>query len=52
MVFIIRDSRKLHGEVERLKEGDPERVFASAFELPAFSALASLVFQNQGLQIF
>ncbi len=27
-------------------------VFALAFELPAFSALASLVFQNQGLQVF
>ena len=35
-----------------MKEGYPERVFASAFELPAFSALASLVFQNQGLASF
>ena len=41
-----------HGTVERLIEEYPENVFASAFELPAFSALASLVFQNQGLQIF
>ena len=46
------DSRKWHGAVERLREEYPENVFASAFELPAFSALASLVFQNQGLQIF
>ena len=48
----LDDSRKLRGEAERLKEGYPERVFASVFELPAFSALASLVFQNQGLQVF
>ena len=46
------DSRKLHGAVERLREEYPENVFASAFELPALSALASLVFQNQGLQVF
>ena len=46
------DSRKWHGAVERLREEYPENVFASAFELPAFSALASLVFQNQGLQVF
>ena len=48
----LDDSRTWHGEVERLREGYPKRVFASAFELPAFSALASLVFQNQGLQVF
>jgi hypothetical protein len=42
----------LHGAVERLREEYPENVFASAFELPALSALASLVFQNQGLQVF
>ena len=46
------DSKRSHGAVERLKEGYPENVFASVFELPAFSALASLVFQNQGLQVF
>ena len=40
------------GVVERLREEYPENVFASAFELPALSALASLVFQNQGLQVF
>ena len=45
-------SRKWHVAVERLREEYPENVFASAFELPAFSALASLVFQNQGLQVF
>ena len=44
--------RKMHGAVERLREEYPGNVFASAFELPAFSALASLVFQNQGLQVF
>ena len=46
------DGRKSRGEAERLKEEYPECVFASVFELPAFSALASLVFQNQGLQVF
>ena len=40
--------KKLPKDVEEY----PENVFASAFELPAFSALASLVFQNQGLQVF
>ena len=47
-----QEQQKIDGAVERLKEGYPENVFASAFELPAFSALAPLVFQNQGLQVF
>ena len=45
-------SRKWHGAVERLREEYSENVFASASELPASFVLASLVFQNQGLQVF
>lgn len=45
-------SRRLHGAVERWKEEYSENFFASAFELPVFSALVSLVFQYQGLQVF
>jgi len=37
---------------ERQKEEYLNCVFASVFELPAFFVLASLVFQNQGLQVF
>ena len=46
------DSRKLPVAVERLKEGVSNYVLALVPELPAFSGLASLFFQNQGLQIF
>jgi hypothetical protein len=38
--------------VERLKEVGSVNIFALVSGLPAFSALASLVFQNQGLQVF
>ena len=44
--------RKIHGAVVRLREEYCVRVFALASELPAFFVLASLVFQNQGLQVF
>ena len=49
---VLDDSRSLLGAIERLKEVSSENVFASASELPAFFLLVSLVFQNQGLQIF
>ena len=50
--FVSNDSRMLRGAVERLKVVFPVCVFASVLELPAFFALASPVFQNQGLQVF
>ena len=43
---------KIYPCIEKLKEEYPKNVSASAFELPAFFVLASLVFQNQGLQFF
>ena len=38
--------------VERYQGAAPTENFASVSESPAFFALVSLVFQNQGLQVF
>lgn len=44
--------RKLYRAVERVSEDYSEKILASAYYLPASSALATLVIQNQGLQVF
>jgi hypothetical protein len=40
------------GAAERSQAEDPVEILALDFGLPAFFALASLVLQNQGLQVF
>jgi len=46
------DSKRLHGAVERYPAAMPVKIPALVFGLPALFLPASLVLQNQGLQIF
>ena len=44
--FVPNGSRRWYGAIERLREESLLDVLALAFELPAFFALASLIFQK------